>query len=407
MGLNKVNSNFTGKGRSILILKAARTGSTWLCDEMNARGMHVTQESLLHWEDDCPQVHENCEEYLSPDGRVQWVTQSLVKPMPKNPYAFALGCGGILGGTLNAMEIPYTEDKVAACQEAVDCSPPYSDESCSDLRGCFSQQEDQKGCYNAEMSAPAIIGISFNFLSSLGDHAIDKCLDEDPKCIKKQSKVLKEATAAAEKQGVEVLTLAQIRSNLLRWAISRTFHSRDYDNYISKAVQFNEEGDKFAVLSVEGLLHGPVKRMEQLLQMSMEVSKNTKILFYEDLARNVDKSIDALGQSYSHGPKGSASPTEAAEEDVAPDKNVEDQHPGELANYVENMEELREQVRSTQPCIYTMAQDSTAKDETLILPLKEVDGLVKIDFSRNCCFADRKEYIRSVADYVKAGLECQ
>eukprot|EP00471_Norrisiella_sphaerica_P000807 CAMPEP_0184487954 /NCGR_PEP_ID=MMETSP0113_2-20130426/10435_1 /TAXON_ID=91329 /ORGANISM="Norrisiella sphaerica, Strain BC52" /LENGTH=374 /DNA_ID=CAMNT_0026870397 /DNA_START=266 /DNA_END=1390 /DNA_ORIENTATION=- len=374
---------------------------------MNDRGMHVTQESLLHWERDCSPVSGNCEEFLSIPGRTQWVTQSLVRPMPKNPFAFAYGCNGLTERFPFVSEVKlareYDDEKIQACNVAVECTPPYTHEGCADLGGCFSQEIDQKGCYNTDMETPAIVGISFNFLSSLGDSKLDACLEQEPKCMSKQSMMLREATEAAEAQGAEVLTLAQTRSNLFRWAISRVFHARDFDNYIIKAIEFTESGDKFVVHDVDGLLRGPVKRMEQLLQMSLEVSDNTKILFYEDLARDVGKSIEAVQLSYKNPVE---SVSDVLQEDVAPDENVKDQHPGGLGDYVENLEEFRKQVRKSQPCLYTMALDETPKDTTLILPLKMEDSRIRVDFSRDCCFGDSETFVRTVKDYVQAGLDC-
>eukprot|EP00471_Norrisiella_sphaerica_P001407 CAMPEP_0184478300 /NCGR_PEP_ID=MMETSP0113_2-20130426/359_1 /TAXON_ID=91329 /ORGANISM="Norrisiella sphaerica, Strain BC52" /LENGTH=404 /DNA_ID=CAMNT_0026856041 /DNA_START=162 /DNA_END=1376 /DNA_ORIENTATION=+ len=386
-------------GRSLLILKTARTGSTWLCDLLNQRGMHVTQEALLNWERDCPHFSDNCEEYFTKEGRLGWVTQSLLRPMPKTPYAIDGSCAKLAKQSKHTKSVELASEdlgdkvKETACAVKAQCRPPYTHESCNDVAGCFNQRVSQKGCYNVEMRQPSITGISFNFQSSLGDAKNAACLSE-PSCASKQAAMLREATEAVEKTGIEVLTLAQVRSNLLRWGVSRMYHSGS-----SNAVKYNKDG-KITVKDLENMLKGPVSRVEPLLQMAGEVSENAQIIFYEDIARSPDKSTEAIAKAYQ------MSKTEAKETgtDVSPSANEQNQHPGGLEEYIENLDEIREQTQKSQPCVFRMTQ--TSKDDTLILPLVKRDGQVKIDLSRDCCVADRNVYLRSVADYVKAGLEC-
>uniref|UniRef100_A0A7S2QT70 Uncharacterized protein n=1 Tax=Norrisiella sphaerica TaxID=552664 RepID=A0A7S2QT70_9EUKA len=404
-----VGASSKKKPRSLLVLKTARTGSTWLCEQMNQRGMHITQEALLNWDKECSSYSSNCDQYLTTVGRVSWITQSLVRPMPKTPYALA-GCLYAAGemkskqGQQVAISVgTYDKDKMTACSEATECQPPYVHEACSDLRGCFNERINQPGCYNTEMAEPLITGISFNFLSSLGIPELDACLEKDTNCISKQSELLRGAKEAAESQGVEVVVLAQIRSNLFRWAISRVFHSRLVDHYQNPHVEFNDDFTKITILNAVKLLQSPTKKVEQLLQMATEVSKDTQFMLYEDIDRSIDNSIEAILKSFRHSGDATIG---GVHEDVSHDQNVHDQHPGGIENYVENLEEVQDQIRTAYPCMYRMSQNSTAKDDTLILPLVETEGRIKIDLTRDCCIADRDTYIRTAADYIKQGLKC-
>mmetsp|Transcript_23429 Transcript_23429/g.32701 ORF Transcript_23429/g.32701 Transcript_23429/m.32701 type:complete len:424 (-) Transcript_23429:256-1527(-) len=388
-------------GRSLLILKTARTGSTWLCDLLNQRGMHVTQEALLNWERDCPHFSNNCHQYFTKEGRLGWVTQSLLRPMPKTPYAIDGSCQKFAKRSkhlkieeLADVDIVANEVREKLCAVEAQCHPPYTHESCSDLTGCFNQRVEQKGCYNVELREPSITGISFNFQSSLGEAAIADCIKGNPTCVSKQAVMLREATEAVEKKGIEVVTVAQVRTNLLRWGVSRAFHGGH-----AGTVKYKSNG-KIKIQNLESFLSGPVAMIESLLQLVTEVSDKSQIIFYEDVARNQDKSAAAIANAFV------MSKTEAREAatDVNPSANEQNQHPGGLEDYIHNLDEIREQVRDTQPCVFRMTEN--AKTETLVLPLTEIDGQVKIDLSRDCCVADKNTYLRSVADYVKAGLKC-
>eukprot|EP00471_Norrisiella_sphaerica_P001586 CAMPEP_0184484632 /NCGR_PEP_ID=MMETSP0113_2-20130426/6326_1 /TAXON_ID=91329 /ORGANISM="Norrisiella sphaerica, Strain BC52" /LENGTH=415 /DNA_ID=CAMNT_0026865709 /DNA_START=167 /DNA_END=1414 /DNA_ORIENTATION=+ len=398
------------KGASILVLKDARTGSTWLCEEMNQRGMHITQEALLNWERECPKFSDSCSEYFTTQGRLGWVTQSLLRPLPKTPYAFQGGCGKYskkaMKKSKELVDMGLSVDKRAICPEALaaDCSPPYTHESCTDLRGCFNQLPCQGGCYNAEAKEPSITGLSFNFLSKLGDRDIEGCVSKDLNCLSRQAELLKEAKEDAEKQGKEVLTLMQTRSNLLRWTISKVLRSHKNglrEENVEKILKFNSM-TSFTVLDIDGLVSVTKKKVELMLQMSNQVAEDAQIMFYEDLARDVDGAIDAIKSSYKHGGDFSS----AGKVYSHSTKNTVDQHPEGLEAYIENLDEFKEKTKTARPCLYRMADNKTAKDETIVLPLTKEDGAIKIDLSRDCCIADRNTYLRSVKDYVKAGLEC-
>mmetsp|Transcript_995 Transcript_995/g.1495 ORF Transcript_995/g.1495 Transcript_995/m.1495 type:complete len:131 (-) Transcript_995:730-1122(-) len=86
-GNSSLSMDEPSTSRSILVLKDARTGSTWFCLEMNERGQHIQQESLLNWDEGLDMLKIPKDKYLSRSSRAAWVEQSLLRPMPKNPYA--------------------------------------------------------------------------------------------------------------------------------------------------------------------------------------------------------------------------------------------------------------------------------------------------------------------------------
>mmetsp|Transcript_31165 Transcript_31165/g.61018 ORF Transcript_31165/g.61018 Transcript_31165/m.61018 type:complete len:173 (-) Transcript_31165:736-1254(-) len=60
--------------------------------EMNERGQHIQQESLLNWDEGLNMLKIPKDEHLSRSSRAAWVEQSLLRPMPKNPYAIQARC---------------------------------------------------------------------------------------------------------------------------------------------------------------------------------------------------------------------------------------------------------------------------------------------------------------------------
>jgi len=152
---------------SILVLKDARTGSTWFCLEMNERGQHIQQESLLNWDRELDMLKIPKDEHLSRSSRAAWVEQSLLRPMPKNPYAIQASCAPPANAVLeNGRHLSEKMGNVDAVKKEVCdsleevgiCAPPYTSNACADLHGCFQQDTLQRTCYHkAGVSPPRAV----------------------------------------------------------------------------------------------------------------------------------------------------------------------------------------------------------------------------------------------------------
>lgn len=441
-------------GVSLLILKTARTGSTFFCLELNSRGAHVSQESLLNWQRAANQAggDRHIEAYFTRSARADWVHWSLVRPMPKNPFSIQLSCASDSKRSLKA-----TAAKLAACASAARaaggsirtaCRPPYAnDASCQDTNGCFQQDMYQKECfrpgrgahgdhrhdkaYPKNASDIAVIGTSFNYKSdiemSLGFRPTKRLNREtDEQRLKRQVPVYRKIISSVESTRPTIVT-AQTRTNIVRWRISQAFHRFKLGERPAGVRLIRSSStptrarlglsDPVAFFTTKA---GAPNALQNLL-FARRIKSEAVAVFYEDIARNVSKAINdmlRLGLAGVMGETRTALSLLESKSDSAPtgSKNTKEQHSNaKVRTYIAGYDRVEKSLRPY-PC-YHKQLTHVRKDATWTLPLRRVvrDANGKsghamdpyeVSHHADCCVLDDDEFVRTVDQYLEQSLAC-
>jgi len=386
-----------GDNVGVLILKDARTASSYLALELNKRGIHIQQESLLNWERDLEVIGVDSTPYMTKNARLGWVEQSLLRPMPKNPYTMEMSCYPGEKKWLNGLEQAKMMDDMEdsrkqACSlyKSGDCSPPFKGETCLDKKGCFAFYSLQKECLHEDIEAKAH-GLAFNFQEELGTGNTN-----NNQRLMYNADLLNEVLSNLEQKGNNIKFFAQTRSNIIRWGISKAFHTLDiqhggvpFENgqYVVSAdrkVTFKSDPEKF--------FHHVVTQIERIMSMSLSVKDDAKVIFYEDIARSLDNSIDAIASYLEVDTKTSGSNFESS--------NTQNQHADMPKEYITNFDEVLSKLEQF-PCLHRQMLHPH-KDDTFILPLKRKGNNITMDMSKDCPVADRDTYLRTIDAYLAA-----
>jgi len=390
--LTSNDTNVSAGGKvGVLILKDARTASTYLALELNKRGIHIQQESLVNWERDLELMKVDSTPYMTKDSRLGWVEQSLLRPMPKNPYTMEMRC--VPGNKKFANKLSEMEDAAKdACKQykSGDCAPPFEGETCLDTKGCFTFTNFQRECLHKDIEQKAH-GLAFNFKSELGTGDTN-----DNQVLMSNADLLKGVLSNLEQKGNNVKYFAQTRSNIIRWGISKAFHTVD-NKYGGKPF----ENGRFAVdtdhkLTIksdpEEYFHHVVTQIERIMSMSLSIKDDAKVIFYEDIARSLDNSIDSIASYLEVDTKTSGSNLETS--------NTKDQHAERPKDYIANFDEVLSKLKPF-PCLHRQMLHPK-KDDTFILPLIRNGNNITMDMSKDCPVADRDTYLRTIDTYLAA-----
>ena len=368
--------------RSVLILKQARTGSTWFCEQANIAGLHISQEAMFKWEHYLPEnkTVDDVQDFFTKDARMAWVQQSLVRPMPKNPFAKLDGC--------NYARQDCAASKKEACATVDDstCVPPFTNEACSDFNGCFHQWSRQGNCMHEEKE-PSLFGMSFSYLGPLGD--------VDPYSAE-YAALLAGVVDKVRKSGVDVTVLTQSSSNVIHWALSLKFHSyknRQPEDKFKDGWEYNKDFSKFIIKDPEKFFLSKFEKASESLEIGRRVDGgDSHVMFYEDIGRSMIGSIAAL-LDLSQG-KTRRTKTELC-------NNCQNQHAEAPSKYIENIDEVLNKMKNY-PCVVRQLKHEN-KFDTFLLPYTlDKTGKIGVDFSKDCCVADSSTLIRTIDDYIKS-----
>eukprot|EP00472_Partenskyella_glossopodia_P008322 CAMPEP_0197534532 /NCGR_PEP_ID=MMETSP1318-20131121/47506_1 /TAXON_ID=552666 /ORGANISM="Partenskyella glossopodia, Strain RCC365" /LENGTH=404 /DNA_ID=CAMNT_0043091845 /DNA_START=42 /DNA_END=1256 /DNA_ORIENTATION=- len=369
--------------RSVLILKQARTGSTWFCEEANNRGLHISQESMLNWDHFFPgnKTMDDFEEYFTKESRLAWVEQSLTRPMPKNPFAQQDGCSRIRKAAAE------TKKGLCATLDENACAPPFKKEACSDFHGCFHQWSAQNFCMH-DSKEPSLLGTSFSYSSEFGDVNSQSV---------EHAKLLKDVVDKVRKSGVDVQVLTQSRSNVVHWALSKKFHSyknRDPADKVKSEWEYTKDHSKLIIHDPEKFFIPKLVSASEIVEHSRHVDGgDSALMFYEDIGRNINSTIDALLKLFE--------PKTTHQTEATFCNNCQNQHPQPPADYIENIDEVLNKMKKY-PCIVRQLRHEN-KYDTFILPyVLDKHGKFRMDLSKDCCVAESSTYIRSIDDYIKS-----
>mmetsp|Transcript_66501 Transcript_66501/g.184120 ORF Transcript_66501/g.184120 Transcript_66501/m.184120 type:complete len:471 (+) Transcript_66501:77-1489(+) len=267
--------------KSILLLKAARTGSTLLAAELSRRkGVHSTQETLIHWERSVERyakkrnldANKLKKEFLSAESRVAWVREGFRRRMPKGPFVHFHRCEK--EEAKNAKKKNPSQKKFAQlfgphpdCKSFLACHPPFTQATpgCqSDEKGCFNQfGEGQKFCFCGNTKCPTkVLVSSFDFPEPLGP-GTEAELPHKWRLmvagIRPQPKIW-----------------AQTRSNLMRYALSMCEHT---ERYYPGTCFFERNVEHYGPWISGLVLHH--------LQLVHEAEPEAEVALYEDAGRNM------------------------------------------------------------------------------------------------------------------------
>uniref|UniRef100_A0A7S4DPG8 Sulfotransferase domain-containing protein n=1 Tax=Lotharella globosa TaxID=91324 RepID=A0A7S4DPG8_9EUKA len=412
---NAMGMDGEGGKVGVLVLKDARTASTYLCLEMNRRGVHMSQESLHNWERDLDFLSLNTKTYCNRESRTAWLEQSLIRPMPKNPYAMLASCAPPKGATwLNDRDLEQSAlhndpEKLDVCKnfKAGNCAPPFKSEACTDFEGCFMFETLQKDCMHTNITAKAH-GISFHYGEPFGE-----ILDDDserflPEVLSDHAGIMRNALAKAEKNGVHTRFFVQTRSNIIRWMISRVFHT--VDNVNGKALNSDEfhgwsvegDGEKRKIFidmdTIGELFVNATKPVERILSIALDIRDDAKLMFYEDLVRDQESMMSSIGDYLGMSLE---APQEEVEEESSNPSNCQNQHTDKPESYIANFKEVLAETKQNYPCFYRQLLHPS-KTDTFVLPLRRNGNNVTFDLSQDCSVAPNDEYFRTVDDYLKA-----
>ena len=291
-----------GTHHSLLILKEDRTGSTWLALELNRlKGVHVTQETFLHWErdwnyslGDIADAPDNrnlaLQKFMNVESRTRWLQESLLRPMPKNPFSH-LACLSPrkrwfedkideCNNLQHILEISESTEKQSPHQSQKSlyvCMPPFSsdDPSCGDdTRSCFNQLSSQPKCFRRLPECMKIIGMSTGFRSEMLH------IDGSKLSLEELSDVYKGVKLAFRGS---LSIVGQTRMNFVRHSLSKFFRRNDA-NHVE--------------LTIEDLLK-TTQRSIDLLNMVHTIDGQARIVTYEEMGKDIGlvlSKITGLGE---------------------------------------------------------------------------------------------------------------
>ncbi len=383
----------------LLVLKGARTGSTWFCLELNRRGAHISQEALLHWERAARATSSSPARYLTRGAREAWVSASLLRPMPKNPFVLQL----------SSAQRHKRRSKLSKGSLSRSCVPLFDQpDACSDWKGCHQFSNYQKTCFRTAEQELQLVGISYSFRSD-----VDMSLGTDtfqngetwPRFVARQMASYDVVLSSAKRHEVPVLVLAQTRSNIVRWRISQTFHEASEGRHggtkhSKHALMLGTRGSTLRITDpVRFFLSsaGAQKALENVL-LALRVSKRALCILYEDIGRNVSEAIDQLL-------KGTGVVLEKPSEETVGTRNTQDQHLHPVSHYIANFDQVQTAMQAY-PC-YRKQLIELDKTVSWTLPLRrDGTGALRIDHNLDCCKMPGAQFVRSVSEYIAMSLAC-
>ena len=283
-----------GNHRPLLVLKLARTGSTWLVLELNKlQGVHVTQETFLNWERDWKSSlgYNSKEGELLPDqlslnnfmgvtSRTAWLRESLLRPMPKNPFSRLVclspqrrwaqeklvECNNTTNRWLEPLNYTEVIAPLGLPKQLLVCKPPYSQDSPScedDERSCFSQASEQPICFRAAPDSMNVIGLSTNFMSTMKHQNGSKLSQHELTNVYADMKSM---------IGEALFVVGQVRGNFVRHSMSQSFHFKS-------AQQVH--------LSIRHVIRTAQKNMD-VLNMVYTIDKKAHMVTYEEMGIDIN-----------------------------------------------------------------------------------------------------------------------
>ncbi|GAB5365651.1 hypothetical protein AAMO2058_001076200 [Amorphochlora amoebiformis] len=373
---------------SILILKTARTGSTWLCHELNRKGFHVSQESMLNWRPQANNLNLNPLSYtdslsnnLSTIPRGLWVYQSLIRPMAKTPFAVELSCvsnrrfkspkPAICNALFRSKSLQNPKNLSSAPLQQ--CLPPFTSIACNDSVGCFQQEVYQMSCFRITQSQhlPLVTGLSYNYRSSLRGLGLWRTQGEKEAEKLIYRTIFRQFSRSSEDRERELVVVAQTRSNIVRWRVSQAIQRYKRGVEKQRGIQIidrEEKRIKLHIFDAVGFFtskSGAQNALNNLL-FTLSIDSTALCVFYENLARNITQVVSSLQQQFSY-------PREHWQyTSPVPPKTKGQNHPNEsnLRHYISNYEEVELALREY-PCYHKQLLDPR-KDNTWTLPISKL-----------------------------------
>eukprot|EP00471_Norrisiella_sphaerica_P002189 CAMPEP_0184487280 /NCGR_PEP_ID=MMETSP0113_2-20130426/9670_1 /TAXON_ID=91329 /ORGANISM="Norrisiella sphaerica, Strain BC52" /LENGTH=427 /DNA_ID=CAMNT_0026869525 /DNA_START=44 /DNA_END=1327 /DNA_ORIENTATION=+ len=377
--------------QALMIMKGTRTASTYFCDELNQRGVHVSQEALGHWPQDAERLNVTAAEHMTAEGRRSWIEASLRYRMPRNPFAIEVSCRNNFGRKGWDWKKRDQCSQLSSIQGSP-CKPPYTMATCRDEFGCFNQLSNQPKCFTVKPGTTGVFGVSFDYRETLALGDVDK-VDWD-ELVRRRIVVYKDIVSKISKER-SLTVLAQTRTNFVRWAISMAFHKEAWGEPDS-SYRVVDDGKEKKIIA-----NDPVQMVKDMvydaynqLTMVREVSPEAKTVFYEDIAKDADTVIKELLPSTTFINK--------QNKDMG-DPNVAEQHSEEVNQYFTNFKHFENAIKPY-PCFYKQVL-STDKHKKWTLPLaKETnangDETYVLDLNASCETIEDDRTVYSIQEYL-------
>uniref|UniRef100_A0A7S3Z5T2 Uncharacterized protein n=2 Tax=Lotharella globosa TaxID=91324 RepID=A0A7S3Z5T2_9EUKA len=335
------------------------------------------------------------DEHLSRSSRAAWVEQSLLRPMPKNPYAIQASCAPPSYAALpDGRKLADIMEKIDAVKKGVCdslsevgvCAPPYTGDACADLHGCFQQNTQQRTCYRKDQVS-ALHGLSFGYSELFGEKDVEKM--NEPDLLMDHAELLKSTVEKVRDQGVNTKVLVQARTNIVRWTISRMVHSVKVNGRSSQRFTVHDD-DTITIHSPGEIFSTNAGRVAELITMGMRVDPTMKVMFYEDIARNIDRSLADVMQ-YCEVP---ASSLRAAKTNK---KNVQS-HEKMPKDYIRNFDEVLEKMKDY-PCMHRQLLHPS-KTDVFNLPMEKSGDEYIVNMKADCPVGNNDVFLRTLDEYL-------
>jgi len=128
---------------------------------------------------------------------------------------------------------------------------------------------------------------SFSYAELFGE---DAKLRIEPDLLQNHAELLKTTVKKVRDQGVNTKVLVQARTNIVRWTISKMVHSVRVNGRSSHRFTVQDD-DTITIDAPEELFSANADRVAQLITMGMRVDPTMKVMFYGDIARNINRSL--------------------------------------------------------------------------------------------------------------------
>uniref|UniRef100_A0A6V3QJ17 Uncharacterized protein n=1 Tax=Lotharella globosa TaxID=91324 RepID=A0A6V3QJ17_9EUKA len=127
--------------------------------------------------------------------------------------------------------------------------------------------------------------------------------------------------------------------------------------------------------------------------MGMRVDPTMKVMFYEDIARNIDRSIADV-MEHCEVP---ASSLRAAETETEKD-NCQEQHEKMPKDYIRNFDEVLEKMKDY-PCMHRQLLHPS-KTDVFNLPLEKSGDELIVNMKADCPVGNNDLFLRTVDEYL-------